>query len=103
MYKLCFLVPEASCEAVKAALFAVGVGQSGNYDHCCWQTLGDGQFRPLAGSQPHIGTQDKLSTVREYKVECQVADDKLETAIQALHQAHPYEEPIIDVWRLVDI
>ncbi|MGI9286142.1 MAG: NGG1p interacting factor NIF3, partial [Pseudomonadales bacterium] len=55
MFKLCFYVPGENLEAVKSAVFAAGAGRVGDYENCCWQVLGEGQFRPLEGSQPHIG------------------------------------------------
>lgn len=100
MYKLCFYVPESHLEQVKAAIFAAGGGCIGDYEHCCWQTLGTGQFRPLAGSQPHIGELGKLHKVAEYKVEMVVADDLLAAARSALLAAHPFEEPAYDIWQL---
>lgn len=100
MYKLCVYVPESHLEAVKAALFAAGAGRIGDYEQCCWQTLGVGQFRPLPGSQPHIGELGKLEQVAEYKVEMVVADDAVAAACKALLQAHPYEEPAYDLWPL---
>ena len=69
MYKLGFYVPEQALEKVKSALFEVGAGHSGNYDLCCWQTLGKSQFRPLPRSQPTIGKEEKLSILDEYRVE----------------------------------
>ena len=47
MYKLSFYVPEIALDEVKSALFDVGVGRIGNYDCCCWQVKGEGQFRPF--------------------------------------------------------
>lgn len=103
MYKLCFYVPESHLETVKTAVFAAGAGRIGNYDQCCWQAQGQGQFRPLVGSQPHLGQQDQLETVAEFKVEMVVDDAWLTEVIQALKTAHPYEEPAIDVWQLHDV
>ena len=103
MYKLSFFVPEADVDLVKAAVFKAGAGRIGDYDHCCWQVLGQGQFRPLPGSQPHIGQQGAIETVAEYKVEM-VCDDSLVTAaVDALKQAHPYEEPAFEVWKLEEL
>ena len=48
-YVLYFLVPETHLEMVKNAVFATGAGKIGHYSHCAWQTLGQGQFMPLAG------------------------------------------------------
>ena len=66
MYKLCFFVPEAAAETVKEAVFEVGAGRIGNYDKCCWQVKGTGQFRPLAGSSPHLGEHGRVEKVEEF-------------------------------------
>ncbi len=100
MYKLGFYVPESHLETVKDAVFAAGAGRIGNYDRCCWQTLGQGQFRPLQGSQPFIGDLDVVQTVTEYRVEMICAKHLVDKVISALRQAHPYEEPAFDVVRL---
>jgi hypothetical protein len=47
-------------EKVKSALFKVGAGKYKHYDQCCWQTKGQGQFRPLVGSNPAIGSHVML-------------------------------------------
>ncbi len=103
MYKLVFYVPEDHVETVKEAVFASGAGRIGNYEHCCWQVLGVGQFRPLAGSRPHLGEQGKMTCVDEYRVELVCEDGLIAGAIEALLSAHPYEEPAYDVWQLADI
>jgi len=103
MYKLTVFIPDEALEKVKAALFAAGAGHIGNYSDCCWQVQGKGQFKPLAGSQPHIGQQQVLEQVSEWRVEMVVATDKLAAVIKALKQAHPYETPAYDVLAMVDI
>jgi hypothetical protein len=103
MYKLAFFVPESHLEQVKAAVFAAGAGRIGNYDQCCWQTLGMGQFRPLAGSNPFVGTIQQLEQVPEYRVEMVCDDALINVAVAALHSAHPYEQPAIDVWQLAEL
>lgn len=103
MYKICVYVPENTVEKVKQALFDAGAGRIGNYDCCCWQTAGTGQFRPLENSNPAIGSLNKVEQVIELKIEL-VCDDKLvSAAIQAMKNSHPYEEPAYDVWKLHDI
>ncbi|KRW59300.1 Nif3-like dinuclear metal center hexameric protein [Pseudomonas sp. TTU2014-080ASC] len=103
MYKLSFYVPESHLEAVKAAVFKAGAGHIGAYDHCCWQTLGQGQFRPLDGSQPFIGQTGTVEQVVEWKVEMVVADELIHDSVRALKAAHPYETPAYEVWRLTDM
>ena len=103
MYKLTVFIPDDALEQVKNALFAAGAGHIGNYANCCWQVQGTGQFKPLSGSQPHIGEQNILEQVSEWRVEMVVATDKLSAVISALKQAHPYETPAYDVIALLDI
>jgi len=100
MYKIGFYVPASHLEEVKQALFTTGAGRIGNYDSCCWQTLGQGQFRPLDGSQPFHGQQGQVEYVEEYRVELVCAAAEMEQAISALRAAHPYEEPAYDVVKL---
>jgi len=103
MYKLCVFIPEDHLEIVKTAMFEAGAGRIGNYDHCSWQALGQGQFRPLANSHPHIGQQGQLEVVNEYKVELVVENHHIHAVVAAMKLAHPYEEPAFDVWQLADI
>ena len=103
MYKLCFYVPESHLESVKQALFAAGAGRIGDYDRCCWQILGQGQFRPLAGSDPFLGQNEQLETLPEWKVELVVSDELIHEVVSALKQAHPYETPACDVWHRSDL
>jgi len=100
MHKISFYVPEDNAEAVKNAMFGKGAGKIGDYEHCAWQTLGRGQFKPLAGSQPHIGTQDQLETVQEYLVEMVCDDNCLKEVLAALIEAHPYETPAYAAWEI---
>jgi len=100
MYKLAFFVPMADAERVKEAVFANGAGRIGDYEACCFQTPGTGQFRPLPGADPHIGRVGDLERVEELKVELVCEDALIREAVAALRAAHPYEEPALDVWRL---
>ncbi|OUM23830.1 NGG1p interacting factor NIF3 [Pseudomonas putida] len=102
MYKLAFFVPASHVEVVKAAVFAAGGGRIGDYDHCAWQTLGQGQFRPLDGSQPYLGQTGQVEVVEEWKVELVVADYLIAQVVAALRQSHPYETPAYEVWRLAE-
>jgi len=98
MYKLEFYVPETHLDEVKSAVFQAGAGRIGNYDCCCWQTLGSGQFRPLAGSRPFLGQIDEIEKVPEWKVEMVFGEDYLMAVIEALESAHPYETPAYQYW-----
>lgn len=103
MIEIKFYVPEDHLEQVKAAVFAAGAGQIGDYDCCAWQVLGEGQFRPLQGATPYIGRQDEIAKVREYRVEMVCQESTLKDVIVALKEAHPYEEPAYSALRLLDV
>ena len=103
MYKLAFFVPVDEAENVKEALFKSGAGRLGDYEACCFQTRGSGQFRPLDGADPHIGKIGELERVDELKVELVCADDLIHAAVAALKAAHPYEEPAYEAWKLADL
>jgi hypothetical protein len=102
MYKICVYVPENSVENIKQALFDAGAGRIGNYDSCCWQTQGTGQFRPLENSSPAIGSHNEIEQVSEIKIELVCEDDLVKGAILAMRDSHPYEEPAFDVWKLAE-
>ncbi len=98
-YRISIYVPESHLEPVKEALFAAGAGRAGDYDRCCWQTQGQGQFRPLEGSEPFIGEQGRDEVVAEYKIELVCDGDHIINAVQAMIEAHPYESPAYDVYQ----
>lgn len=101
MRKLEFYVPLDYAERVKNAVFAAGGGRIGDYDQCCWETEGVGQFRPLNGSRPFIGEAGGgVERVRELKIEMVCNDDKADAAVEALLEAHPYETPAYQLWKL---
>lgn len=102
MYAFVVYVPESHLEPVKSALFAAGAGRIGNYDSCAWQVKGEGQYRPLKGSQPYQGQTGKIEKAAEYRVELVCAESCLEAAIQAMKKAHPYETPAYSVWKIQD-
>ena len=101
-YKLCVYIPDSHVDSVKQAMFDAGAGRIGDYDCCAWQVAGEGQFRPLEGSDPFLGKHGELEKVREYRVEMICAGEHLDAAIAALKLAHPYEEPAYDVIVLID-
>ncbi len=100
MVKLCFFVPEVALESVKQAVFDTGAGQIGDYDQCCWQTKGLGQFRPSPGSKPHVGALGVLTTLEEWKVEMVCKETIIDAAVAALKTAHPYETVAYEILKM---
>lgn len=100
MYVLSFYVTEEHLEKVKQAIFSAGGGVIGNYDRCSWQVRGEGQFRPLPGSQPFIGSQGNTECLIEYKVEMVIDSTSIRDCVAALKASHPYETPAYHVLKM---
>ena len=100
MYKLNFFVPTESKEAVKQALFDIGAGKYENYDMCAFESIGTGQFRPLDKASPHIGNNNILEYVEEYKVEMVCENSIIKKAVDTLKIVHPYEEVAFEVIKM---
>ena len=103
MYKLIYYVPESHLESTKLAIFAAGAGGIGNYEHCAWQVLGTGQFKPVKGAQPFIGELDTLEQLPEWRVETIVPENQAREVAQALKASHPYEEPAFEFIQIIEV
>lgn len=90
--------PAEHAEAVRAAVFAAGAGDIGEYSQCSWSTTGSGQFLPGPAAAPAIGRAGVVEQVSEQRVEV-VAPARARGRIHAaLRAAHPYEEPAFDIF-----
>ena len=100
--KLAVFVPIGYEDKVRSALGKAGAGWIGNYSDCTFQVKGTGTFRPLEGTNPFIGEKDKLEKVDEYRLETIIPREKLNQVLEALFQAHPYEEVAYDLYPLAN-
>jgi hypothetical protein len=91
-------VPVADADALREALFAAGAGQIGDYSHCCWSVAGTGQFLPLAGASPTIGSVGSIETLAEERIEIVAPAALRGCVLTAMRAAHPYEEPAFGVF-----
>ena len=99
MYLLVFYVPVGHTEEVKNALFAKGAGNYGLYDHCSWESIGMGQFRPLSGSHPMMrNPENVVAVVEQTRVELIVSSNAINDVISELKKVHPYEQPVYFYW-----
>lgn len=93
MIQVVVFVPESHKEKVKQAMFDVGGGKIGNYDSCCFEYVGIGQFRPLPGSDPFAGKVNELEKGSEVKIEMTCEDHLFPEVVKAIRSSHPYETP----------
>ena len=98
--KLVTFVPVADAEKVRNALFETGAGQIGNYDSCSFNQTGNGTFRGNDQTNPYVGKKNQLHTEEETRIETIFPKHIQSKVIQALLQAHPYEEVAYDIYPL---
>jgi dinuclear metal center YbgI/SA1388 family protein len=95
-----YYVPASHEQVLREALHAAGAGNIGEYSACSFTQEGLGRFQPSNQANPHIGTSNVLSEVKEVKVEM-IFPAHLESAIlKALKGAHPYEEVSYSIYSL---
>lgn len=98
--KLVVFVPETHVHHVHDAISKAGAGWIGNYSHCSFQTKGVGTFLPCEEADPYIGTTGKLEKVNEIRLETIVTKRVEKDVLQAMINAHPYEEVAYDLYPL---
>ncbi len=95
--KLYTYCPVEKAADVRAALFEVGAGQIGKYDHCSFNTAGKGTFRAGQAADPYVGEKGKEHSEQEEKIEVIFESPKQSAVLRTLIAAHPYEEVAYDI------
>ena len=85
-------IPTTHVEEVKNAMFAAGAGTIGFYSECSFQLEGMGNFKPLDGANPYLGSISERESVEETMVSFICEHYKVSKIISAMKTAHPYEE-----------
>jgi dinuclear metal center YbgI/SA1388 family protein len=98
--KLVTFVPAEQLEAVAEAVFQAGAGRIGDYQKCSYRLAGEGTFFGTEGTKPAVGQKGRLERVPEIRFECVVPAHRVGPVVEALCDAHPYEEPAFDVYPL---
>jgi len=98
--KLVVFVPPDALDPVREALFAAGAGRIGDYEHCSWYTEGTGTFLAGEGAAPTVGEPAREERVPELRLETVYPAEREPEVVQALRNAHPYEEPAFDLYPL---
>ncbi|MEY4384256.1 MAG: hypothetical protein RI995_1798, partial [Bacteroidota bacterium] len=90
--KLSFYVPIQQQDIVRNALHEAGAGNIGEYSSCSFTVEGEGRFTPSVNSNPTIGVTNQAEKVHEVKIEMIFPKHLENIILQALINAHPYEE-----------
>ena len=100
--KIVTFVPIADADKVRTALGNAGAGQIGEYSFCSYSVVGKGRFVPSDKANPHIGEANQLEVVEEERIEVVCERSKAKVIIEAMKQAHPYEEVAFDIYPLLN-
>jgi hypothetical protein len=95
--KLEIFLPADHLPDLQRALTQVDAGHIGNYDSCLSYSPVTSCWRPLAGTDPYLGEEGRLSTEPELKVEVTCRREQVDETLAAILAVHPYEEPVINV------
>ncbi len=90
--KLTVFAPKENTPTILNALGKAGAGKIGNYEYCSFRTEGKGTFRGNEAANPTIGNKEQLEEVNEERIEVIFPAYLEGKVMQALRQAHPYEE-----------
>lgn len=100
--KIIVFAPSSHADKIRRALAKSGCGHVGNYDFCSFSVKGAGRFRGLKDAKPFIGRPGRIEKVAEEKIETICPKSKLRAVLKAIKKAHPYEEPAVDVYPLLN-
>jgi hypothetical protein len=103
LHKLVWFVPREALEATRDAVFAAGAGRIGRYQRCSWYTAGTGTFLAGEGADPSIGRVGREDRVSEPRVETVVPVAIAREVVDALREAHLYEEVAFELYPLVEL
>ncbi|MCC5895864.1 MAG: Nif3-like dinuclear metal center hexameric protein [Alkalibacterium sp.] len=98
--KLAVYVPDYAADKVRRALHEAGAGEVGDYKDVSYTLEGHGRFTPQEGADPTEGEIGKEEYIHELRIEMMLKDRDVYKVIQALKSAHPYEEPVFDLFTL---
>lgn len=99
-YKVVTFVPSDAAVELRRSMAVAGAGQIGSYSQCSFNVEGHGTFYGKPSSSPKVGARGRLESVKELRIEMVCGLAKIEAVINALRSNHPYEEPVIDLYRL---
>ncbi len=98
--KMVVFAPAEAVEPLIEALARAGAGLIGLYERSAFWTPGTGTFLGGVGSHPAVGQSGSVQQVSEVRLEMRVPTSRVEAAVHAIRENHPYEEPAYDLYPL---
>jgi hypothetical protein len=105
LFKLSVNVPETHGQLVRDAIGNAGGGTVGAYTYCSFTVNGTGRFKPGKDSNPFIGQSDgTIEQVKEENINVSnILQSQLHDVLNAMIDAHPYEETNYEITELINI
>ncbi len=95
--KLITFAPSKEAAALRQALFDVGAGAIGGYEHCSFSTEGQGTFKAKEGANPSVGAIGVLHTEKEECIGVTFPKHLESTILKTLFTNHSYEEVAYEI------
>ena len=100
--KIITYCPKDKSDEIRQAMFNAGAGNIGDYNECSYNVEGIGTFKGKIGTTPYVGNPGDLHKENETRIETIVQSYKINSVIEALLIAHPYEEVAYDIYELLN-
>ncbi len=105
-YKIAVNVPvektdeKEQIDKILDVMATAGAGIVGNYSRVAIVLDAYETWRSEEGAHPYNGTVGEITVAKSVRVEMQCPEDKLEAVEKAIRSLHPYEEPVIEIYKL---
>lgn len=102
MYKFFVFAPrdEKVIRSIIDAASAAGAGTIGKYKKCAFVMEGYGTWVADPDANPALGGIGKDEKIEEVKIEMECPDEVMQKVVDAIKKLHPYEEVVIDVFKM---
>lgn len=98
--KLVVFCPKNHAEKVRNAMFDAGAGKIGDYDSCSYNLEGEGSFKAGDNTNPFVGNKGEIHFEKEIRIETIIPYYLENKVVNAMINAHPYEEVAYDIYPL---
>jgi hypothetical protein len=104
MIKVETYIPDSHIDELRDRLNDIGALTIDDiYDNCITTSKVTSYWRPLEGANPYLGEIGVLAKEEEQKIEFCCNRDMMEKVVEVIKKIHPYEKPVINIIRLVQI